>query len=77
MANQNIENIFRELAKCELEEIYKKILEGRESGMRPRALDPYIYRIQEKYPLSTREAWDYAERSFWEEVARRYFQNIQ
>lgn len=70
-------NVFSETSEEELLHIYKEILQGREDGLRPRCLDKYIQVIQQKYPLSFGEGWRYAENSFWEEVARRYFSQIE
>lgn len=70
-----IENVFSGLTFEELKVLYAGILEAREEGIRPRILDEYIRQIKEKYPLSFGEAWRYTEQLFWEEIAKRFFDN--
>lgn len=70
-------NVFSDVSEKELLHIYKEILQSREDGLRPRCLDKYIQIIQQKSPLSFGEGWRYAESYFWEEVARRYFSQIE
>lgn len=70
-------NVFSDVSEKELLHIYKEILQGREDVLRPRCLDKYIQIIQQEYPLSFGEGWRYAEIFFWEEVARRYFSQIE
>lgn len=70
-----IENVFSGLTLEELKVLYAGILEAREEGLRPRILDKYIRQVQAKYPLSFGEAWKYTEQLFWEEIAKRFFDN--
>ena len=70
-----IENVFSGLTLEELKVLYAGILEAREEGIRPRILDEYIRQIKEKYPLSFGEAWRDTEQLFWEEIAKRFFDN--
>lgn len=72
-----IEEIFSSLSDKELKKMYEDILLGREEGLRPKCLDPYIKKVQEKYPLSFAEGWAYTEKLFWNEVGRRYFNLVQ
>lgn len=68
-----MDNIFENESKEQLGYLYEQILEGRESGLRPRCLDDYIRKVQSNYPLTFGESWRYTEQLFWEEIAKRYF----
>lgn len=66
--------IFKNEPAARMKELYLDILNGREEGLRPRSLDPYIKEARERLPQSTfAEAWRYTEQLFWEEVACRFF----
>lgn len=69
------ENVFSELTPEELKTLYMGILKAREDGMRPRVLDDYIRKVQAEYPLTFGEAWKHTEQLFWEEIAKRFFDN--
>lgn len=70
------EKIFSPLSDMELKKIYTDILQGREEGLRPKCLDPYIKKVREKYPLSFAEGWSYTEKLFWNEVGKRFFNSV-
>lgn len=66
--------IFKNESDAKMKELYLDIWSGREEGLRPRGLDPYIKEIKEQLPqLTFGEAWRYTEQLFWEEVAHRFF----
>ena len=67
-------NVFRSVPDEEMKFLYTQIIESRETGLRPKCLDDFIVKFQELYPLPTASAWKYAEESFFNEVARRYFE---
>lgn len=66
--------IFKNEPDARMKELYLDIRNGREEGLRPRSLDPYIKDVREHLPhLTFGEAWKYTEQLFWEEVAHRFF----
>lgn len=69
-------NVFNTCTDPELKTIYKEILSGREEGLRPKIIDPYIEKVREKYPLTFAEGWRYAEKEFWDEVGERFFLKV-
>lgn len=68
--------IFSELTSDELKTLYAEILKAREEGLRPRVLDKYIRQVQAIYPLTFGEAWKHTEQLFWEEAAKRFFEQL-
>lgn len=68
--------IFSELTSEELKMLYAEILKAREEGLRPRVLDKYIQQVQTMYPLTFGEAWKHTEQLFWEEVVKRFFEQL-
>lgn len=68
--------IFSELTAEELKMLYAEILKAREEGLRPRVLDKYIQQVQTMYPLTFGEAWKHTEQLFWEEAAKRFFEQL-
>lgn len=68
-------NPFEDKTDNNLKSIYEEILIAREEGLRPRILDPYIQKVRDTYNLSVLEGWKFTEQLFWEEVAKRYFEN--
>lgn len=68
-------NPFEDKTDNNLKSIYEEILIAREEGLRPRILDPYIQKVRDVYNLSVSDGWKFTEELFWEEVARRYFEN--
>lgn len=71
-----MKNVFEDEPYDILKSLYDDILTNRNDGLRPRSLDKYIEQIQNIYPLNLGEAWRYTENMFWEEVGRRYFDEI-
>lgn len=69
------EELFRECSDTQLRYLYGQIMAGREDGLRPRALDEYIRKIEKLYSVGFGEAWRVTEKLFWDEVGRRYFEN--
>lgn len=68
-------DIFRDVPYEEMKFLYAQIIENREVGLRPKCLDDYIRKFRDMYPtLSFADAWKYTEESFFNEVARRYFE---
>ena len=68
-------NPFEDKTDNNLKSIYEEILIAREEGLRPRILDPYIQKVRDIYNLSVLEGWKLTEQLFWEDVAKRYFEN--
>lgn len=69
-----MENIFSNCEKEYLRNIHEEILKSKETGIRPFILDEFIHIIQEKYNLTFSESSHIAENYFFEEVARRFFE---
>ena len=67
---------FSELTSEELKTLYAEILKAREEGLRPRVLDKYIRQVQAIYPLTFGGAWKRTEQLFWEEAAKRFFEQL-
>ena len=70
-----MKNLFENVTDNNLKSIYEEIFIAREEGLRPRILDPYIQKVSDVYNLSVSGGWKFTEELFWEEVARRYFEN--
>lgn len=70
MSNQTV---FDNVGEQELKTLYDDFLQSKEEGLRPRSFDPYIQEIKETYAMPFGVAWQYAEKAFLEEVAKRYF----
>lgn len=69
----HVNELFKGVDDTELKHIRDEIYKGREEGLRPRLLDPYIQKVRKIYSFTIVDAWKYVEQLFWEEVARRYF----
>lgn len=69
-----MENLFSNLTNDELKAINKDRLEKKEEGVRPRSFDNFILMAMSKYPLTFAEGWSYAEKDFFEEVCKRFFE---
>lgn len=76
MRMYGVYNVFAQVSDTDLKCLYYRILEKREEGLRPRELDSYIRRVQEKYPVTFGESWRITERMFWEEAAKRFFERM-
>lgn len=70
-----MKNLFESVTDNNLKSIYEEIFIAREEGVRPRILDPYIQKVRDVYNLSVSDGWKITEELFWEEVARRYFED--
>ncbi len=72
-----VEDIFKNVSYTQLKFLYGQIIAGREEGLRPRCLDEYIRVVRNVYQMSVGEAWSYTEKLFWDEVGRRYFEQME
>lgn len=69
--------IFENVSDEDMMEMYKDILESKESGIRPRSLDKYANEIKEKCHFEMlSQASNFVIELFYEEVALRYFRNF-
>lgn len=72
----DIFEIFAGVPDKEMFEIYKDILSGEEAGLRPRSLDPYAKQLKEICHFEMlSQSTKFAVELFYEEIAKRYFQN--
>lgn len=69
----HVNELFKSVEDTELKHIRDEIYKGREEGLRPRILDPYIQKVRYLFSFTLVDAWRYVEQLFWEEVGRRYF----
>lgn len=66
--------IFSRLTKDELRCINEDRIKSKQEGVRPRSFDSYIRDIRNVYPLTVGEGWSFAENLFFEEIAKRFFE---
>lgn len=69
--------LFKDISDEEMLEMYKDILDSKEMGVRPRSLDPYAKKLKEtcRFEMLS-QATNFVIEIFYEEVALRYFRNI-
>ena len=69
--------LFKDVSNEEMLEMYKDILGSKEIGMRPRSLDTYAKKLKETCHFEMlSQGTNFAIEIFYEEVALRYFTNI-
>lgn len=71
----NMDNMFNNIKKEEMRNIYLDYCISKENGERCESLVPYAEKIKEKFGelMSLREAIDRVSIMFLEEIAKRYF----
>lgn len=69
--------LFKDISDEEMLEMYKDILGSKEMGLRPRSLDSYAKQLKEtcRFEMLS-QATNFVIELFYEEVALRYFRNI-
>lgn len=69
--------LFKNVSDEEMLEMYKNIMESKETGMRPKSLDPYAKQLKEACHFEMMsQATNFVIELFYEEVAMRYFNEI-
>lgn len=69
--------LFKDISDEEMLEMYKDILGSKEMGVRSRSLDPYAKKLKETCRFEMLfQATNFVIEIFYEEVALRYFRNI-
>lgn len=66
-------NLFTDLSKAQLAQLYEERAKAQEDGLRPRAFDPFINQVEDAFMMRRLDAWRYTEMTFLEEIAKRYF----